>query len=87
VLWALSFVTKKHNFERYVHVIIGQLFPELTEEERLDCWFQQDSATAHTARMSSKLCPLSSGTELSAVVFGQHVHPILIFVNFSSLLV
>jgi hypothetical protein len=38
--------------ERYVQVILGQFFPELTEEERLYGWFQQDSATAHTARMS-----------------------------------
>jgi hypothetical protein len=27
-----------------------------------------------------RLCPMSSGTELSAVVFGQHVHSILILV-------
>jgi hypothetical protein len=38
------------NYERYVQVILGQSFPELTEEERLCGWFQQDSATAHTAR-------------------------------------
>jgi hypothetical protein len=31
-----------------------------------------------------RLCPMSSGTELSAVVFGQHLHPILILVIFSS---
>jgi hypothetical protein len=31
--------------------IFGQFFPELTEEEGYD-WFQQYSATAHTARMS-----------------------------------
>jgi hypothetical protein len=30
------------------------------------------------------LCPMSSGTELSAVVFGQHVHPTLIPVFSSS---
>jgi hypothetical protein len=29
-----------------------------------------------------RLCLMSSGTELSAVVFGQHVHPILILVIF-----
>jgi hypothetical protein len=65
-----------------IQVIVGQFFSELTEEERLYGWFQQDSATAHTARIS--LCPMSSGRELSAVVFGQHVHPILILVIFSS---
>jgi hypothetical protein len=36
-----------------VQVILGQFYPELTEEERLYGWFQQDSATAHTARMST----------------------------------
>jgi hypothetical protein len=42
------------NCERCVQVILGQLFPELTEEERLYGWFQQDSATAHTACMSTQ---------------------------------
>jgi hypothetical protein len=40
------------NYERYVQVILEQFFSELTEEERLYGWFQQDSATAHTVRMS-----------------------------------
>jgi hypothetical protein len=71
------FFNETINCERYVQVILGQLFPQLTEEEGFYGWFQQDSATAHTARMSSR-------TELSAVVFGQHVHPILITVMFSS---
>jgi hypothetical protein len=67
--------TKAAGTQRYVHVIFGQFLPELTEEEELNGWFQQESATAHTARMSS-------GIELSAAVFGQHVHPILILVIF-----
>jgi hypothetical protein len=33
---------------RYVQVFLGQLFPDL-QEERLYAWFQQDSATAHSA--------------------------------------
>jgi inhibitor of nuclear factor kappa-B kinase subunit alpha len=37
---------------RYVQIIIGLLFPKLTEEERLYGWFQKDSATAHAARVS-----------------------------------
>jgi hypothetical protein len=41
------------NCERYVQVILGQFFPELTEEERLYGWFQQDSVTAHTAHTIS----------------------------------
>jgi hypothetical protein len=36
----------------HVEVILGQFFPQLKEEERLYCWFQQDSATAHTAHIS-----------------------------------
>jgi hypothetical protein len=56
-------------------VIFGQLFPELTEEERLYCWFQQDSATAHIASISSE-------TELSAVVFGHYIRPNLILRSF-----
>jgi hypothetical protein len=58
------------NGDRYVQVILGQLFLELPEEERLYGWLQQDSATAHTERMSTQACPISSGTELPAVVFG-----------------
>jgi hypothetical protein len=37
---------------RYVQVILGQFLPKLTEEERIYGWFYQDSATAHTARIS-----------------------------------
>jgi hypothetical protein len=29
-----------------------------------------------------RLCPMSSGTEIWAAAFGQHVHPILILVDF-----
>jgi hypothetical protein len=45
------FFNKTINCERYVWVILGQLFLELTDGERLYRWFQQDSATAHTACM------------------------------------
>jgi hypothetical protein len=48
----LVFFNETINFERYVWVILGQFFSELTEEERLYHWFQQDSATGHTACMS-----------------------------------
>jgi hypothetical protein len=64
--------------------MLRQFFPELIEEERLRGWFQQDSATAHTAHSVHvclcRLFPLSSGTELSVVIFDQNVHPILILV-------
>jgi predicted transcriptional regulator len=48
------FFNKTINCERYVEVIHGQFFSELTEEERLYGWFQQDSITAHTVHMSMK---------------------------------
>jgi hypothetical protein len=37
-----------------------------TEEEKLYGWFQQDSMSMQAL--------MSSGTELAAVVFGQHIH-------------
>jgi hypothetical protein len=40
------------NCERYVRGILGHLISELKEKERLNAWFQHDSAPAHTARMS-----------------------------------
>jgi hypothetical protein len=46
------FFNETINCEIYVQVILGQFFPELTEEESFYGWFQQDSATAHIARMS-----------------------------------
>jgi hypothetical protein len=80
----LCFFNETINCEKYVHAILGQFFLELREEERLYGWLQQDSATAHTARMYMQALSESSGTELSAVIFGQQVHPILILVIFSS---
>jgi hypothetical protein len=45
------FFNKTFNCERYVQVVLGKFFSQLTEEERLYGWFQQDSATAHTAHV------------------------------------
>jgi hypothetical protein len=53
----LCFFNETINCERCVQVILEQFFSELTEEERLYGWFQQDSATAHTARMSMQALP------------------------------
>jgi hypothetical protein len=36
----LVFFNRTINFEIYVQVILRQLFPELTEEERVYGWFQ-----------------------------------------------
>jgi hypothetical protein len=46
------FFNETINCERYVQVILQQMFPEITEEDSLYGWFQQDSASAHTACMS-----------------------------------
>jgi hypothetical protein len=43
------FFKETFNCEMYVQVILRQFFPHLTKEEKLCGWFQQDSATAHTA--------------------------------------
>jgi hypothetical protein len=41
----------KKTTERYVKVISGQFFPELTEERRQYGWVQRDSAISHAVRM------------------------------------
>jgi hypothetical protein len=51
------------------------IFPELRKEERL-------SYCPHGTYVC-RLCPMSSRTELSAVVFGQYVQPILNLAFFS----
>ena len=38
--------------ESYIHNILESFFDQLTEQEKQQCWFQQDDATAHTARVS-----------------------------------
>jgi hypothetical protein len=68
----------------YVQVILGHFFPESTEEETLYCWFQQDSATTDTARMSMQSLSDVFGDRIIKVIFGQHIQPILILVIFSS---
>jgi hypothetical protein len=40
------------NSDRYVSDILEPFFQDLTEEETRYDYFQQDSATAHTARNS-----------------------------------
>jgi transposase len=79
------FFNETINCERYVHVILGQFFPELTEEERL--YMDGFNKTQVLPTLHICLCRLylkSSGTGLSAVVFCQYVHLILILVIFSS---
>jgi hypothetical protein len=46
------FFNETINCERYVWVILGQFFSELTEKGRLDSCFQQDSTTTYIARVS-----------------------------------
>jgi hypothetical protein len=71
------------NCERHEQVILGQNFPQLTEEERLYGWFQQDSATADTACISMQALPNIFEDTIISSGFGQH-HLILILVIFSS---
>jgi hypothetical protein len=52
--------------ERYVQVILGQFFPELTEKERLYGWFQ---LLPHTALCLCRLCPMSSGIIISSGIW------------------
>jgi hypothetical protein len=60
-----------------------QFFPELTKEESFYGWFQQDSVTGHIACISMQaLTP--SGTQIIALLFGRHIHPTLICMIFSS---
>jgi hypothetical protein len=70
------------NCERYVQVILGQFFPVLTVEERFYGWFQRDSVTAHSAPHVYVVFVRCLRGRLSAVIFCQHVHPILILVIF-----
>jgi hypothetical protein len=63
-----------------MRVILGQFFPELTEDCKAGFSKTQLLPTLHV--YLCWLCPMSSGTELSAVVFDQHVHPILLPVIF-----
>jgi hypothetical protein len=45
---------EKINCEGYARVILEQFFPHLTEKERLYGWVQQDSVTAHSARVPTQ---------------------------------
>jgi hypothetical protein len=75
----LCFFNKTINCERYVQVILGQFYPELTEEERLYGRFQQDLATAHTACMSMQALSDVFGDRISSGIW-PNVHPILVLV-------
>jgi hypothetical protein len=81
------FLKETINCKIYVQVILRKFFPDLTEEESLYDWFQQDSATAHTACMSLQALSDIFGDRNIRVVYSQHVHPILILVIFPSGLV
>jgi hypothetical protein len=43
------FYAETINSDRYVGLILTEFFAQLTQEERSHVWFQQNSATAHTA--------------------------------------
>jgi hypothetical protein len=46
------FYVETINFDRYVRLLMTEFFVQHTEEELWYMWFQQDSATAHTAHNS-----------------------------------
>jgi hypothetical protein len=61
------------NCKRYVHIILGQFFPELTEEERLYGWIQQDSGTTDTSCMSMPaLFDIFGGRIISSGIWPAH---------------
>jgi hypothetical protein len=76
------FFNKTINCERYVQVILEQFLPELTEEERLMAGFSKIQLLPTLHVYLYRFCPMSLETELSALIFGQHVHLILILVIF-----
>jgi hypothetical protein len=78
------FFNETVNCERFVHIILRLFLPELTEEGRLCCWLQQDSAMAHTAHISMQALSDVFGGRIISSVFGEHIHPILTFMVFSS---
>jgi hypothetical protein len=63
-LFDLCFFNETVNCERNVQAILGQFFPEFTEEKKFYGWFQQDSDTAHTARMSMQALSYVFGNRL-----------------------
>jgi hypothetical protein len=65
----LTFYAESINCHRYAGLILTEFFTQITDEEQLHAWFQQESATDHTTD--------GSLTVLEGVFNGQHVHLIL----------
>jgi hypothetical protein len=61
------------NSERYINLILNRFFPELTEEERLYSYFQQDSVTSHTASNSMAAISDVFSDKLLVKAYGQLV--------------
>jgi hypothetical protein len=78
------FFNEKINCVRYVHVIFGQFFSRVNRRTKTMAGFSKTQLLLTVHIYLCRLCPMSSGTELSAVVFGQHIHSFLILVIFSS---
>jgi hypothetical protein len=70
------------NSDRYVSDILEPFFQELTEEETRYGYFQQDIATAHTARNSMQRLRDVFDDKLSAKAYGRLAPPICLFVTF-----
>jgi hypothetical protein len=65
------------NYERYEQVNLDNL----KDKEKLYDWFQQNTVVVLAAHMSVQALSYVFETDLSAVVFGQHIHPTLILVH------
>jgi hypothetical protein len=74
------FFNKTINCERYVQVILRKFFLEVRQKERLYGWFQQDSATAHTAHMSMQALSDVFGDKIINSGIWPACHPTLILV-------
>jgi hypothetical protein len=69
----LHFLTKQ-LITKDAWVILGQFFSELTQEDSMAGFSKtQLLSTLHVCLCRLRL--MSSGIELSTVVFSQHVHP------------
>jgi hypothetical protein len=77
------FFNETINCGRYVQGLLGKIFPELTKRRTLWRVSARLSYCSHCTCLC-RLCPMSSGTDLSAAIFGQHVHPILVLAIFFS---
>jgi hypothetical protein len=81
------FFNETINCERYIGVILRQFFSELTEEDDSMVGFSKTQLLPTLHVCLCRVCLMSSGAQFSALIFGQHIHLILILVIFSYVVV